>query len=552
METIIETKICIKCGADFDITDRDRKFYKRMDVPDPTMCPTCRMQRLMSFRNERTLYKAKCAYSGVDMLSIYPPDTKAKVYDQKVWWSDKWDALSYGRDFDFNRPFFEQFEELFLSVPLINLGNRNNENSDYCNDTNDLKNCYLCFNSEKAENFYYCNTGGFGRDCVDIFWGIQCELCYECSKIIGGYHCFYCFNSMNISDCYFSENLVGCKNCFGCVGLHQKEYHIYNERVSKEKFEEFMKAFQFTYENIQKEKKKFAEHRLKFPHKNLEIIQSEDCLGDYLMNSKNCNKCFDIMNSENCKYVWDGIIENGMDCFNAGLNSSFLCDCMAIYRSSNVKHSYKMSASNDCLYCSCSFKLKNCFGCTGLKHQEYCILNKKYTKEEYEKLLPEIISHMKKTGEWGEFFPPKISPIGYNDSVAQYYFPLDKSEALEQSFFWNDYQQPKLNLDSVDGKDLPNHIDDLNDEILNKAIKCEKDGKHFKIIAPELKFYRKHNIAPPHICPDCRHFERKAQMNPRILYDGNCAKCKISFKTTYSPDRPEIVYCEKCYLEAMV
>jgi len=24
-------------------------------------------------------------------------------------------------------------------------------------------------------------------------------------------------------------------------------------------------------------------------------------------------------------------------------------------------------------------------------------------------------------------------------------------------------------------------------------------------------------------------------------------KCVVEFKTSYSPDRPEIVYCEKCY-----
>jgi hypothetical protein len=50
-------------------------------------------------------------------------------------------------------------------------------------------------------------------------------------------------------------------------------------------------------------------------------------------------------------------------------------------------------------------------------------LNKKYSKEDYETLLPKIIDHMKKTGEWGEFFPMEISPFKYEETKAVDYFP---------------------------------------------------------------------------------------------------------------------------------
>ena len=36
--------------------------------------------------------------------------------------------------------------------------------------------------------------------------------------------------------------------------------------------------------------------------------------------------------------------------------------------------------------------------------------------------------------------------------------------------------------------------------------------------------------------------------NPRKLFDRKCDKCQIDMKTTYAPDRKEIVYCEKCYI----
>jgi CxxC-x17-CxxC domain-containing protein len=35
--------------------------------------------------------------------------------------------------------------------------------------------------------------------------------------------------------------------------------------------------------------------------------------------------------------------------------------------------------------------------------------------------------------------------------------------------------------------------------------------------------------------------------NERKLYERKCDKCWVEIKTTYSPDKEEIVYCEECY-----
>jgi hypothetical protein len=488
------------------------------------------------------------------MLSAYPPTTRAKVYDQKIWWSDKWDAMDYGCDFDFGKSFLEQFSTLYMEVPRINLDNTNNENSDYCNDTDDLKNCYLNFNMSHGEDLYYCTTGGYAKDCMDSFWIIQCELCYECVKTVGSYHCFWCLGCNNSSDCYFCKNLFGCKNCFGCGGLHQKEYCVFNKQVKKEEFEKLVASFKFTHANIKRVKEQLSELDMKLPHRNLEIVQSEDCIGDYITNSKNCAYCFDIMNSQDSKYIWDGITNDSYDCFNTGSlpATDLMYQCIGVYNCNNIKFCFRCDFSSDLNYCDYCSNCKNCFGCVSLRHKNYCILNKQYSREEYEKLLPKIIEHMRKSGEWGEFFTPAINLIGYNDSLANYYFPLAKEAVVEQGFPWNDYEKPVLDLVSIEGKNMPNDITDVDDKILDKLIRCEVDGKYFRIIQPELDFYKKHGIALPHLCPDCRHFARKNQMNKRVLYDRKCDKCGIELKSTYSPDRPEIVYCEKCYLETII
>jgi hypothetical protein len=227
-------------------------------------------------------------------------------------------------------------------------------------------------------------------------------------------------------------------------------------------------------------------------------------------------------------------------------------------------------------YCENCFSCNNCFGCVGLRNKQFCILNKQYTKEEYEALVPTIIEHMQK--EWGLFFPPHYSIQGYNESLAMEYFPLTKEEALAKGFNWSDYQSPPPQATKVITADLmkrlPDNINDIPDDILNWALTCEVSGKLYKIIKQELQFYREHNIPIPRRHPDQRHKDRMALRNPRKLWTRQCdctnpdhqhnmtlrvqgsqplgsdiQRCPNTFQTTYSPDRPEVVYCEECYLK---
>ena len=48
---------------------------------------------------------------------------------------------------------------------------------------------------------------------------------------------------------------------------------------------------------------------------------------------------------------------------------------------------------------------------------------------------------MRASGEWGEFFPIEISPFGYNETVAQEYFPLSKDDCGEQGWAWREDEE---------------------------------------------------------------------------------------------------------------
>ena len=68
-------------------------------------------------------------------------------------------------------------------------------------------------------------------------------------------------------------------------------------------------------------------------------------------------------------------------------------------------------------------------------------------------------------------------------------------------------------------------IHNVTDEILGQAIECEITHKPFRIIKPELEFYRKHSLPLPRRHPDQRHKDRMTSRNPRKLRPRTCAKC---------------------------
>src|SRR3989344_3075374 len=101
----------------------------------------------------------------------------------------------------------------------------------------------------------------------------------------------------------------------------------------------------------------------------------------------------------------------------------------------------------------------NLFGCVGLRNKKYCILNKQYTKEEYEELAPRIIAHMRNTEEWGRFFPMEQSSFAYNETEAQDYFPLKKEEAAQRNIAWREEKEMPQADKVLPASQLPDSLD---------------------------------------------------------------------------------------------
>ena len=568
----METKTCQNCKIKFVIEKDDFGFYEKMQVPIPTFCPYCRLQRRLAWRNERGLHHRECNLCGKKIISIYNKDFNNIVYCDKCWWSDKWEALDYAEDIDFSKPFLVQLFELFRKVPVPNLFAFGTTmiNSQYCNMANDMRNCYLLHDGTFDENVSYGSGAFYDKDSQDITMARKCELCYE---IVTCINCYQTLFSQNCEDCvgvYFSYGLRGCNNCFGCVNLHKSSYHIFNKPYSKEEYEKKLKSFKLdSYENITLLKNEAHKFWEKFPKKYYFGVQNLNVTGDYLERSKNAKLCFGAANLEDskfCSFVSNGPVKTTYDFTHYGDNIELVYECLqsgdGIY---HTKFGWgNWMNTNNADYSITVPGSSYIFGCIGLKKKKYCILNKQYSKEEYEKLITKILKHMSdmpyvdKKGieyRYGEFFPIELSPFGYNETTAQEYFFLDQKKIKENGFNWREYDKRDYEI-TKKSEEIPDSITEVNDSILNEIITCEHQANcqencmtAFRILPEDLKFYRRMNLPLPRLCPNCRHYQRLKQRNPLKLWHRKCMKegCTNEFETSYAPNRPEIVYCEKCY-----
>ncbi|MCX6724152.1 MAG: hypothetical protein NT155_03230 [Candidatus Staskawiczbacteria bacterium] len=564
-----ETKVCQNCKKDFVIEPEDFDFYEKIKVPAPTFCFQCRTVRRLSFRNELSLYKRKCSAPGhnEEMISAFSPEKNMVVYDNKYWWSDQWDPMDFGRDYDFSKTFFEQWRDFRNKFPFQSVSNSHNVNSDYCNVADYSKDCYLVSGGFKNEKVLYSNRAEGDKDSADLYVAHDSELCYDNVLCSDSYHVFYSLRCTNCTDSYFLYDCRNCSNCFGCSNLRSKNCYIFNQPYTKEEYSQKIKEFNLSsFSSVQNLKKEFEKIYKKSVHRYANILKSDRSTGDNLENTKNCKSCFDIKEAEEGKYNhWGGLqtkdfYDSGpgtgvgaellYETFDTGVQCSRNFFTSVVYSSRDVYYSF------NCYDCS------DLFGCIGLRSKQSCIFNKQYSKEEYKALKDKIIEHMNsmpyvdKKGlvyKFGEFFPAELSPFAYNETVAQDYFPLNRDQAIKEGYNWRDAENKNYKI-TINAEDLPDDIKDVDDSISNEIIGCAHHGKcndvcsaAFRIISQEFQFYKKLGIPLPRYCFGCRHAARLRLRNPMKLWDRQCAKCGREIKTSYAPDRPEIVYCESCY-----
>jgi hypothetical protein len=579
---ITETRQCQNCKASFAIEPDDFTFYAKMSVPPPTWCPDCRAMRRLNFWNEHTPFIRKDSRTGKEIFSTYSNAAPIQVYDRDYWWSDAWDPLSYAREYDFSKPFFAQFHELMLAVPWPSKSVRDMVNSDYSNQASSLKNCYLCFNGGYSEDCMYGDAYNHMTSSAEFYVCKQCDQCFGLYQSSKCYRTFFSEGCTGCQNVWLSVDCSDCSDCFGCVSLRHKQYYIFNKPNTKEEYEKRISEFNLgSYSSLAELESQLEKFVLQFPHKYIHSLGCTNVSGDYIYWSKNARDCYEVGQTEDSRYSqccfdgvkdcadysnWGQAVESLYEAVSCGDNCQMLKFCFDCW-----------PACRELEYCMNCHSCSNLFACVGLQKKQYCIFNQQYTKEEYDTLVPKIRKHMDEMPyvdskgreyRYGELFPAEMSPTAYNESKAQDYYPLTKEQALARGFLWFDIERREFQA-TIRAEDLPDHIADAKDSIVNEKIGCGSCGRAYRIIVPELALHRRFGIPLPRLCFVCRYNKLVRHRNPLKLHQRTCqcagaisedgvyqnttahlhgeGKCQNEFETSYAPDRKDIVYCEDCY-----
>jgi len=514
----------------------------------PTICNFCRIKLHLSFWMFGKFRKGKSDLSGESLITILPEKNRYPIYTSSEWYSDKWEAMNYGQDYDENKSFFEQLQALQEKIPHPHQSGVKNTNCDWCDDVWNSKNCYLARSMVDCEDLLYSYRNLGVKNSIDVAVCFNCEKCYDSGECHHSYKLFYSKHSRDCIDSYFLYDCRNCQNCFMCWNLRGKSYCIENVQYTREEYLEKIKSFKLgSYKSIQNHKKRFEEitqkkviHR---PNFNLKVYNSD---GDYLLDCKNCHNCNTISESEDCYNSIRGFQSKSCIDVNGCWKSELLGNCSSCISGYAEKYCI-WSSSRYSEYLDLCIECEYCFGCVGLKKKKYCILNKQYGKEEYGKLKEKIILNMRKNKEYGKFLPYSMSAGPFNFSTSYLYFPNTKKEdILKLGGYWED--SIESNIDGMKTSELPDDIKDVKDSIITQALICGETGWRFNIAKNELIFYKENNIPLPRYHFDVRIKNSLKDLTVLQSYPYTCFYCEKDVEAYYLPEwKYQKIACEECY-----
>ena len=496
-------KVCKLTGKEFIITEQEIEVLKKMGLKFPLYSPKVRSAMRLAFRNERNLFMRNCDFSGERIISIYHDKHPFPVYKYEHWLSDKWTPPHIGYDPD--KDFFEQYNELSKLVPRVNLFAPYNENCDYVNAAEKNKNCYMHILADRSEDCYYTHGVYSCRDCIDCDFLINGELCYEATDCRDVYHlrcCYLCDNSSNLSFCF---DMRGCNNCFLCYGLRNQQYCINNKQYTKEEYEKMVgQVNMFSYYVYSYSKKKFIDKIVK-NQSYTRMINTENSNGNFLINCKNCHNCFDVEDGEDCINfrIGSNHVKDIADTHAVVDGSELLYNCVSGTESYNCHNIIGCWTTKNSFYSQFLQGCSDCIGCISLRQKKNCILNKEYSKEEYERFKKHIIESL---GDYYGSAPPfYLAPFTYQDSAYRDYEEMTREEVEKIGWVYGEEEK-------TEGGDYRSisEIPDVNnggDEI-ERVYKCEVSNKPFKIIKHEINLLKRIGAPLPRKHHDVRFAER--------------------------------------------
>ena len=555
------TKTCKISGEEFEITDLEIQLRKKFGFNDlPITAPWVRFRKLGAFWQHWSLHNRKCDFSGKNIISIFSNKCAYPVWHKEEWLKN---ANPENSDFSFDKYFFQQAWELFQKCPIPHNTGMGSENCEYNDDWWYSKDCYLCHSGYKCQNLKYSYRTIEGKDSYFSVFSNKFELCVDIINSDNCFHSVYLLNCHGISDAQFLYDCKNCKECMFCFNQRNKQYMFGNVQYSKDEYQKKVSSWNLKSRNSYNKAKGFFEQmmRKKAFHRAVILHNSENSSGNYLKNSNNCKNCYFLDNEEDCVNVLRGA-ENSKTCLDSIDNS--LKSELIFSSVRSLDHCYDNQFCFDTpqskfmKYSAYCFQCENCFGCCGLVGKKYHIFNKKYSPENYEIVKNRIIEHMKKTGEWGEFFPGIFAPNPYNESWSSFYWPLSK-EAQKKLGFRISQNDEKKNNSYLSPENIPDSVEEISEisenlekkeALMTQVFWDSEFSRPFRISKEDIEFSEKMSVPLPNT-----YYMKRIQENFKWMpFDGKlrnckCGKCKKNIQTSWGEEYSDRILCEKCYLE---
>lgn len=549
-------RVCSVTGEKWEMTEEEIGWYKKFDVPPDDMAPLTRMRQQTAFFVGYEWWYNTDDKTGKQIISFIHPSSKIKVMTDKEWFAEDFSSTSI--EYDSGKPFFEQLDGLYKSIPVNSLRNLIEPTNSIASASFGDVGSYFVLASETKNSLY--SSDSVCEDSCEIFASGDVHNSYSIGMSKRIHNCQFVRDSYECLNSSFLFHCGNCEYCFGATNKKNKKYLWWDEQLSKEEWEKRFAEVDFSCRS------KLDEYKQQYHDLVANAVWPENfnnrvtnCTGEYLFDSVNMSNCYLGVGNSQDQYWTAYSYLNSRDC----AFTTVFSNCNDMYRtwlatkSANCKFCLAVTQCDGLEYSINCYNCTNCFGCVGLQRKQFCIFNKQYAEDDYWKKLDEIKCTMLEKGEYGKFYPLFMSHcyVLTSGSVLVYLSEKKDLEKLGATFF-----EPESNgavgkeLEDTSkmrqAKDVPDCIDDFTDDWLNIPIYDEAVKRRFAYIKPEIEFYKRMKIAPPN-----NHFTERVkdlfrQSNSGVFEETTCAKCKKKIQVARNKVfTNRKIYCKPCYYQ---
>lgn len=290
--------------------------------------------------------------------------------------------------------FYQELQKLIISKPKPPSIILFSEHCEYGNNLYYSKNAFYCFDSAQLTDCMYIYDSYMVHNSIDCDYTVESELCYESVDAFKCFNCDYLEYCDHMTNASFSYNCSGCTDIFGCVNLTNKSFCIFNRQLTENEYHEKVKFFK----TLSPEKILTTVEKLKKLYPKTQTIGGHNentTYGNYLHYNKNCYLCFDAAHDENCAYVYDTFYsKTTLDGTYSGRNVEVSYQIVSSADIFNCDYTVWSKKCLDSAYLFGCYNVKNSLGCVDLTNKQYCILNRQFSKEEYERISAPIIAEL--------------------------------------------------------------------------------------------------------------------------------------------------------------